>query len=100
MAIAAEFKRASPSKGDINPNLDAVEQCLEYARMGSAVISVLTEFKHFKGFFYPSVYTLDNLSIINTFSFRNIDGHEASKDRHSSGIGLKKTCNFAKRLYL
>ena len=49
MSIAAEFKRASPSKGDINPNLDAVTQCLEYAKMGAAVISVLTEFPHFKG---------------------------------------------------
>eukprot|EP01038_Epipyxis_sp_PR26KG_P013558 gene13558-18195_t len=49
MAIAAEFKRASPSKGDINVNLDAVTQCLQYAEVGAAVISVLTEFRHFKG---------------------------------------------------
>lgn len=49
MAVAAEFKRASPSKGDINPGLDAVTQCMEYARVGAAVISVLTEFKWFKG---------------------------------------------------
>ena len=49
MAIAAEFKRASPSKGDINPNLDAVVQCLEYAKVGAAVISILTEFNWFKG---------------------------------------------------
>ena len=49
MAIAAEFKRASPSKGDINPDLNAVTQCMEYAKVGAAVISVLTEFRHFKG---------------------------------------------------
>lgn len=49
MAIAAEFKRASPSKGDININVDIVKQCVEYAEAGAAVISVLTEFKHFKG---------------------------------------------------
>ena len=49
MAIAAEFKRASPSKGDINPDLDAVTQCMEYAKVGAAVISVLTDYKYFKG---------------------------------------------------
>ena len=49
MAIAAEFKRASPSKGDINPNLDAVAQCTQYADVGAAVISVLTDYKYFKG---------------------------------------------------
>ena len=49
MAIAAEFKKASPSKGDINLKADAVEQSLLYNRMGAAVISVLTEYAHFKG---------------------------------------------------
>lgn len=49
MSIAAEFKRASPSKGDLNLKVDCVVQCTEYANIGAAVISVLTEHKHFKG---------------------------------------------------
>ena len=49
MAIAAEFKKSSPSKGDINADLDPVKQCLEYAKAGVSVISVLTETAHFKG---------------------------------------------------
>lgn len=49
MAVAAEFKRASPSKGDINLKASAVEQCSQYAKVGAAVISVLTEYVHFKG---------------------------------------------------
>ena len=49
MAIAAEFKRASPSKGDINMDVDITTQCLSYARGGASMISVLTEFAHFKG---------------------------------------------------
>lgn len=49
MAVAAEFKRASPSKGNINLKADAVEQCTQYAKVGAAVISVLTEYVHFKG---------------------------------------------------
>lgn len=49
LALAAEFKRASPSKGDINVNLDAAAQALEYARFGAKVLSVLTEPKWFKG---------------------------------------------------
>ena len=49
MAVAAEFKRASPSKGDINMNVDIVTQCLQYGQAGAAIISVLTEFQHFKG---------------------------------------------------
>jgi len=49
IAIAAEFKRASPSKGVINDKLDAVKQCLAYASANAAVISVLTEEHWFKG---------------------------------------------------
>ncbi|CAM9423206.1 unnamed protein product, partial [Ectocarpus sp. 8 AP-2014] len=49
MAIAAEFKRASPSKGDIAMGLRAGEQGYLYASVGAAVLSVLTEPKWFKG---------------------------------------------------
>ena len=56
MAIAAEFKRASPSKGDLNLKVDCVEQCLQYAKIGAAIISVLTEYKHFKGVAYIFLY--------------------------------------------
>ena len=53
-AVIAEIKRASPSKGDIAPGMDAAEQALRYARGGAAGISVLTEPTWFKG-------TLDDL---------------------------------------
>ena len=49
MAVIAEVKRASPSKGDIAPGLDAAEQGMKYANGGAAGISVLTEPKWFKG---------------------------------------------------
>lgn len=49
LALAAEFKRASPSKGDINADLDAAEQALEYSKVGASILSVLTEPKWFKG---------------------------------------------------
>ena len=79
LALAAEFKRASPSKGDISPDLDAAEQArrrhaladgqlwnavasplnswdlflqseaLVYSHHGASILSVLTEPKWFKG---------------------------------------------------
>lgn len=49
MAVIAEVKRASPSKGDIAPGIDAAEQALRYARAGAAAISILTEPAWFKG---------------------------------------------------
>jgi len=49
MAVIAEVKRASPSKGDIAPGLDAAAQALKYATGGAAGISVLTEPTWFKG---------------------------------------------------
>ncbi|KAL3757780.1 hypothetical protein ACHAWU_000421 [Discostella pseudostelligera] len=50
MALAAEFKRASPSKGDIASHpLDAGEQACLYYGAGACVISVLTEGRWFKG---------------------------------------------------
>jgi len=55
MAVIAEVKRASPSKGDIAPGMDAVAQALKYATGGAAGISVLTEPAWFKG-------TLDDMA--------------------------------------
>ncbi|KAI9296025.1 anthranilate synthase component 2 [Neoconidiobolus thromboides FSU 785] len=49
LAVLAEVKRASPSKGDIAKDINAVEQCLNYAKNGAATISVLTEPTWFKG---------------------------------------------------
>mmetsp|Transcript_2707 Transcript_2707/g.6351 ORF Transcript_2707/g.6351 Transcript_2707/m.6351 type:complete len:535 (+) Transcript_2707:3-1607(+) len=49
VALAAEFKRASPSKGDIAPDLEPAEVARQYSRAGAAVLSVLTEPVWFKG---------------------------------------------------
>lgn len=49
IAVIAEIKRASPSKADINININAVHQGVLYAKSGASAISVLTEPKWFKG---------------------------------------------------
>ncbi len=51
LAIIAEFKRASPSKGDINLVIDPERQAFEYEKYGAAAISVLTDSTFFKGSF-------------------------------------------------
>ena len=55
-AVMAELKRASPSKGDIDPHAHAGVQALTYARGGASVISVLTEPHWFRG-------SLDDLAL-------------------------------------
>ncbi len=47
--IIAEIKRASPSKGIINDQIDVAEMAREYSDGGAAAISVLTEQVYFKG---------------------------------------------------
>ena len=47
--LIAEVKRASPSKGDLRPDLDVESLTLSYSRAGAAAISVLTEPAFFKG---------------------------------------------------
>jgi indole-3-glycerol phosphate synthase len=49
LAIISEFKRASPSKGDINLNLVPEAQARMYEEAGASAISVLTDKKGFKG---------------------------------------------------
>ncbi|NLG65178.1 MAG: indole-3-glycerol-phosphate synthase [Actinobacteria bacterium] len=49
LALIAEVKRRSPSKGDIAPHLDAVTQARAYQNAGADAISVLTEPTRFGG---------------------------------------------------
>ncbi|KAF9366299.1 bifunctional tryptophan synthase trp1 [Mortierella sp. NVP85] len=56
-AIMGEIKRASPSKGAIDLNVNVAEQSMTYARAGASVISVLTEPNWFKG-------SLDDMRVV------------------------------------
>lgn len=49
VALIAECKKASPSKGLLVPHYDAVELARTYVQSGASAISVLTDARHFQG---------------------------------------------------
>ncbi len=61
VAVVAELKRSSPSRGAINPSLDAARQIRAYADGGAAAFSILTEPSEFGG-------ALDDLAVASALS--------------------------------
>lgn len=49
LGVIAEIKRRSPSKGDLNADLDPTEMARTYDRGGASCLSVLTDVNHFGG---------------------------------------------------
>jgi indole-3-glycerol phosphate synthase len=49
LAVIAEVKRASPSKGLLHPNLDPARLARSYGSAGAAMVSVLTDEVFFQG---------------------------------------------------
>jgi len=49
ISLIAEIKKASPSRGNININVDIKKQAKEYTKAGADAISILSDKKFFKG---------------------------------------------------
>ncbi|OFW76427.1 MAG: hypothetical protein A2201_11890 [Alicyclobacillus sp. RIFOXYA1_FULL_53_8] len=49
LAVVAEIKQASPSKGHISKNFDPIRTAITYQQAGAAAISVLTDESYFLG---------------------------------------------------
>ncbi|QQD85940.1 MULTISPECIES: indole-3-glycerol phosphate synthase TrpC [Jeotgalicoccus] len=60
IALIAEVKRASPSKGEINSTMNPIEQAQSYVEGGADAISVLTEREYFKGT-YNDMYEISKV---------------------------------------
>ncbi|KAL3775810.1 hypothetical protein ACHAW5_005072 [Stephanodiscus triporus] len=81
MTLAAEFKRRSPSKGDIAPpDIRAGDQARTYAEAGASVISVLTEGRWFGG-------SLDDLTEARLATAAECDDDACPTSSAPGGVG-------------
>jgi indole-3-glycerol phosphate synthase/phosphoribosylanthranilate isomerase len=86
MALAAEYKRASPSKGMIaseEKHMDAAAQAIQYTAGGANIISCLTEPRYFHG-------TLQDLTNIRIATQKQCQIQEQSKDDGNSSSKINR----------
>jgi len=86
MALAAEFKRASPSKGIMAPlGTNAGDKAVQYTKAGANIISVLTEERWFQG-------SLDDLTQVRTQTANYVQLSAADKPKSRPAILRKDFC--------
>lgn len=81
VAVIAEVKRRSPSRGSIRETMSAAEQGAAYERGGAAAISVLTEPAHFGGSMNDLETTRGRVSIPLLCKDFNIDEIQLAQAR-------------------
>ena len=87
VALLAEIKRASPSKGNIHLTVDILQQAREYTKGGAAAISVLTEPKWFKG----SCLDLNRVRLVlDSFSSSHLLNENVSVSNENRPAVLRK----------
>jgi indole-3-glycerol phosphate synthase len=85
VAVIAEIKRSSPTKGSINPAMDIVRQARLYEKGGAAAVSVLTEPERFGG----SDDDVDRVMTASTLPILKKDFHVTpSQIAHAATLGV------------
>ena len=93
ITLAAEFKRASPSKGDIALHVDVAVQVAAYVQAGASVVSILTEPKWFKGSLQDMLLAREAVHQVATRKMEK--STEKSSDNSSSSSSKEKTSHRA-----
>jgi indole-3-glycerol phosphate synthase len=87
VSVIAEIKRASPSRGDLAPDLNAPELARAYVDGGAAAVSVLTEPDRFKG----SLADLADVAALGVAALRKdfvVDPYQVWEARAAGAAGV------------
>ena len=100
ITLIAEIKKASPSLGDINLNVDIIKQAKIYTQAGADAISVLTDKKFFKGDleYLAKVKKVTNLPILQKDFI--IDHYQIHEAKHLGADAILLIANVLKADYL
>jgi indole-3-glycerol phosphate synthase len=88
VAVIAEIKRRSPSKGELNPGISAASQAKAFEKGGAAAISVLTEPNHFNGTLQDLADAAQAVRLPLLRKDFHIDEAQLAEARHSSASAV------------